>query len=83
MGTKFAPSYATLVLAFLEEKLYKCVYQKYETEIAENIIHAFKRYLDDCFIIWKSTWGTIHEFHKLLNDMHPSIQFTIDINSIK
>lgn len=80
MGTKFAPTYASLVLAYLEIKLYQKVNNMYEEHHADVIINNFKRYLDDCFIIWKSTWGDTSEFHDLLNSLHPGIKFTMEQN---
>ena len=50
MGTKFAPVYATLVIGYLEEKLYKQIHEKYGSQYAEEFIHNWKRLLDDCFI---------------------------------
>ena len=52
MGTKFAPTYATLVLAYLEEKLYVQTEIKYGKEFARYIKDNWKRFLDDCFILW-------------------------------
>ena len=52
MGTKFAPTYATLVLAYLEEKLYSEIETKFEKEYAIFIMGNWKRFLDDCFVFW-------------------------------
>ena len=38
MGTKFAPCYANLVLAYLEEELYKTSKDKYGNKFSENIL---------------------------------------------
>ena len=74
MGTKFAPIYATLVLAYLEEKMYK----KSETEFSENFrfyLEAnFKRFLDDCFLIFNQPEKDLDK----LNSLHPSIKYTIE-----
>ena len=78
MGTKFAPAYATLVLAYLEEKMYK----KSETEFSQNfrlyLEENFKRFLDDCFLIFNQPEKDLDKFHHLLNSLHPSIRYTID-----
>ena len=50
IGTKFAPTYATLVLAYLEEILYSKVEIKFDKEFALYIKENWKRFLDDCFI---------------------------------
>ena len=52
MGTKFAPTYATLVLAHLEEKLYVQTEIKFDKDFARYIKDNWKRFLDDCFILW-------------------------------
>lgn len=52
MGTKVAPTYATLVLGFLEEKIYKNLEDQFSVEFKTFIQQSWKRFLDDCFIIW-------------------------------
>ena len=79
MGTKFAPIYATLVLAYLEEKLY---FIQVEKEIDSNfrkyIEDNFKRFLEDCFIIFTRSDEELKKFHNLLSTLHLSIKFTIE-----
>jgi hypothetical protein len=52
MGTKVAPTYATLVSGYLEEKLYSTVKEKFGQNIESFTRKSWKHYLDDCFIIW-------------------------------
>ena len=52
MGTKFAPTYATLVLAYLEEKLYVQTEIKFGKQFARYINDNWKLFLNDCFILW-------------------------------
>ena len=52
MGTKFAPTYATLVLGYLEMKLYDILEANYGKDNADKIVKNYKRFLDDIFIIW-------------------------------
>ena len=80
MGTKFAPTNASLVSGFLEITMYQHIVSKYETSHAEVINKEFKRYLDDCFLVWNDTWGDVSEFQDLLNNLHPSIKFTMEQN---
>ena len=75
MGTKMAPTYANLVLAYLEENLYSKVNETKGTEFMEFIQTNFLRYLDDCFIIWPNSKYNIDEFTKDLNNMHPKLNF--------
>ena len=80
MGTKVAPTYATLVLGFLEEKLFTETEQQFGENFGQYIRFNWKRYLDDCFIFWTKSLSELHEFHDLLNNLHTSIKFTVDIN---
>ena len=77
MGTKFAPTYATLVLGYLEEKLYQEVENTYNQEFAWYIRNNWKIFLDDCFIIWTKSKHELIRFHSLLNNLHADIKFTI------
>ena len=50
MGTKVAPTYATLVMGFLDEKLYSVLADVFDEDTSKYIRENWKRYLDDCFI---------------------------------
>ena len=52
MGTKFAPIFSTLVLGYLEEKLYANLEKEFGCQFKQYIIDNFKRFLDDCFILF-------------------------------
>ena len=73
MGTKVAPTYATLVLAFLEEKMYKTVKIEKGEIIAKYIKEQWKRFLDDCFIFWERSMTDFTYFESVLNSLHPDI----------
>ena len=77
MGIKMAPSYATLVLGYLEENIIK---QKKYSEIwtGSYIKDNWFRYLNDCFINWIFVEDKLRQFHILLNSLDPNIQFTIE-----
>lgn len=83
MGTKFAPNYATLVLGYLETKLYRIIQEKYDSNFSEFIQKTFKRYLDDCFLIWNKSKGEIDDFHKILNSLNTNINFTLETNALE
>ena len=51
IGTKFAPTYATLVLVYLEEMLFSQTEIEFDKELAGYIKDNWKRFLDDCFIL--------------------------------
>ena len=78
MGTKIAPTYATLVMRYLKKHLY----DKYEATCGsankEDLIKMFKRILDDCFFPWNDTVDNLNEFHSLLNSLHKKIKFTME-----
>ena len=51
MGTKMAPTYATLVMGYLESILYTKYEEEHGNIKAKDLIEKFKRFLDDCFIL--------------------------------
>ena len=79
MGTKFAPTYATLVLGYLEEILYTKIEYKYDKQYADFLEQLWKRFLDDCFIFWTKSRTDLLDFQQILNDLHPDLNFTIEV----
>ena len=77
MGTKVAPTYATLVMGYLEDQMYQQVETRFDTEFKNYIKSEWKRFLDDCFLIFGKNHN-LEEFHNLLNELHPSIKFTVE-----
>ena len=78
MGTKMAPTYATLILGYLEIRLYEIVEEKYGQEFRIYIENNWKRFLDDCFILWTKSENDLSIFHEILNSLHPDISFTME-----
>ncbi|XP_062571387.1 uncharacterized protein LOC134233429, partial [Saccostrea cucullata] len=78
MGTKMAPTYATLTLGYLEEKMYERTTRYFDQQITENIKNNWKRYLDDCFIIWNDSDANLAAFLNIMNDLDPDINFTME-----
>ncbi|XP_061180683.1 uncharacterized protein LOC133189301 [Saccostrea echinata] len=78
MGTKMAPTYATLTLGYLEEKMYQKVGEQFNEEVKNYISNYWKRYLDDCFIVWKFSDNELSTFKTLLNELNPDIRFTAE-----
>ncbi|KAL2076758.1 hypothetical protein ACEWY4_027645 [Coilia grayii] len=71
MGKKFAPAYANIFMATWEEEaLRKCPKQP---------LH-YHRYLDDIFGIWTHTEQEFLEFTNILNNHHPSIKLTSQLD---
>lgn len=42
------------------------------------ITKHWKRYLDDCFIVWNSGNNNLSVFKDILNELNPDIKFTAD-----
>lgn len=80
MGTKCAPVYATLVLAYLEETLYTKVEDTFGMEFRSYFEENWKRFLDDCFLLFTRSETDLTELQRILNSLHPSIQFTFEAN---
>ena len=77
MGTKVAPTYATLVLGYIENRLYENLRIEYGPEFSCFVRNNWKRFLDDCFLIWNSSFRvTTDDLLFQLNNLHSSIQFT-------
>ncbi|MEW8548114.1 MAG: hypothetical protein AB2693_31815, partial [Candidatus Thiodiazotropha sp.] len=81
MGTKCAPTYATLVLGYLEQILYRNIQTQYGNELYIYIEANWKRFLDDCFTFWTKSKSELCLFHSMLNNLHPDIKFTIDCST--
>ena len=64
MGTKFAPVYVTLVLAYLEETMYNQSETAFDSDFRAYLESNFKRYLYDCFMIFTRTEQELEKFHK-------------------
>ena len=77
MGSKCAPPFACLTVAYLEEsKLFPIILPKYFNILQQKWIEDnLKRYMDDGFLALLNTIN-ISTFMKCLNMMHPKIQFT-------
>ena len=70
MGTKMAPAYATLTLAYLEENLYEIIGKKYGNDIKEEFTKSWKRNWDDCFnkylnAFYLKKFACMWNFHKI------------------
>ena len=78
MGTKFAPVYATQVIGYLEETLYRKVANEFGQQFGEYFMKFWNRFLDDCFVPWTRSLNDLNRLHYILNSLHPSINFTIE-----
>ena len=80
MGTKFAPSYANLVLAYLEEQMYQNLENTQNVEYARFIKDNFLRYLDDCFIVWDHKYD-LNTFNQCLNSLNSNLKFKVETST--
>ena len=69
IGTKFAPPYAILFMADLEEKILSA---------SEKKPMIWWRYIDDIFFIWEHGEESLENFLNKLNSLHPTIKFTAE-----
>ena len=83
MGTKIGPTYATLVMGYLEDQLYKKIIEDKGVIIGQRFIELWKRFLDDCFTIWYLDDGPIDYLIEALNSLHPDIHFTVNASKIE
>ena len=82
MGTKMAPCYAALTLAFLEEELlYPKIERIFGIESATYFKESYERFLDDCFLIWQKSRGSVNLIQECLNDLNKDLKFTMELNS--
>ena len=73
----------TLVLGYLEETVYRKVEDVFDLNFKTYIEENFKRFLDDCFIIFRKYDEDLTKLHELINTLHPSLNFTMDKSKIK
>ena len=52
MGTKVAPTYASFVIGFLEERLFVTMEENFGQHFGNYIRMSRIRYQNDCFITW-------------------------------
>lgn len=65
-------------MGYLEKELSGKLENHFGAVATEDIEHSFKRYLDDCWIIWNARFGDLNEFHNILNQLDPNVKFTIE-----
>ena len=79
MGTKCAPPYACLVLAYKEETiLFPIELPKFfSTEEIQIMKKVFRQHMDDEFLLWPAMLN-FDNFMVCLNNLHPSINYTYE-----
>ena len=72
MGKKYAPNYANIYMANLEQSVLA------NSPLKPTI---YLRYLDDVFLIWQHSEQALHEFIRLFNSQDSSIKITANISA--
>lgn len=78
MGIKMVLIYVIFILGYLEEKMYKEINRLFNEEMEMYIIKYWKRYLDDCFIVWNFGENNLLVFKNILNEFNLDIKFIVD-----
>ena len=72
MGTKMGPSYANLFAGFVEKQ----IIEQYTDPIPDYLA----RYIDDCVGTASCSRGELECFINYVNNIHPALQFTLEIS---
>ena len=73
MGTKFAPSFANIFMAHIEDLI--------QQNAPDNLLpYLWLRFLDDIFLIWLHDDDSLQKFLDYINTIHPTIKFTYTIS---
>ena len=64
---------------YLEEN-YMEILKNIAVTVRKYFEENWLKYLHDCFIIWKETFGNIYELHNTLMNLHPAISFKWNIH---
>lgn len=81
MGTKVAPKYAHLVMAFLELCVKSTCLKHFGSVITEKIFYHYWRFLDDIIIISDLNDEEINQLIAIFNNEHCSFVFTYKIST--
>ena len=75
-GIKPAPSYADLVMGYLEINLFGILKSEIGNEVADFFWRFYRRFLDDGQIMWDTRLCDFELVFNRMNLLHPSIEFT-------
>ena len=74
-GIKVAPTYADLIMGYLEIKFYFKLKLELGESVAQYFSSHYRRYLDDGQIMWNTKLGEFDQILVRMNEMHPAIHF--------
>lgn len=79
MGSRMAPSFASLYVGHFENETIFCEARNpFLTHISN-----WKRYIDDIFFIWRGTEEQLGNFHDFINKNNNNLTFTMEYNKNK
>jgi len=81
MGTIFAPTYASLTMAFHETSLYDVIENKFGDLAKNYFVENWKRFLDDCEILLDISLIDPNNLLNILNSINENIQFTMEVSN--
>lgn len=58
--------------------IYTIIENRFNTDSKEKFKGNFKRFLDDCFLIWNPDDGNITDLMNMLNNLHIDLKFTTE-----
>ena len=83
MGSSISPTLASLTIAYLEEKMYTRLERDYDLAYRQYVEDNLKRFIDDCFMLWKRKYGDYNNLFNVLNNMDDKIEYTMDTSDTK
>ena len=83
MGTKCAPTYACLTVAYLENSLYDRLLVIFDDNLQLYVFENWKRFIDDCIIIWPFGMEKLMLFNHELNNLDENIAFTMEHSDVE
>ena len=87
MGTKIPPTYAILILAYLEENLYEIIDKTCGNNVKVNLIRHGKdiymiaSYSAEAFVGDINKSHDINKLHDIIQNLNPEIKFTLEHSS--
>ena len=83
MGSIMSVVYANLTLGYLEHLAYEKARTEHGEEYSNYLKEFWKRFLDDCFLLWCNKLGNVESISRLFNSMHNVLQFTREESKIQ
>lgn len=82
MGTKVAPKFANLVMAYLEVNIQKRCKEMFGVTKTTALFNNYWRFLDDIFLITVLNGNEINELVNIFNNCHPNFKFTHEVSNM-